>query len=69
MFCYKFNEQMTKKVNQDKIRKSTVEFKCRRSQIHANNCSQTARKEAREGTHLKLVLVSILTFMHTPQTQ
>jgi hypothetical protein len=23
MFCYKFNEQMTKKVNQDKIRKST----------------------------------------------
>ena len=27
-----------------------MEFKCRRSQIHANNCSQTARKEAREGT-------------------
>ena len=50
MFCYKLNEQMTKRVNQDKIRKSTVEFKCRRSQIHANNCSQTARKEAREVT-------------------
>ena len=27
-----------------------MEFKRRRSQIHANNCSQTARKEAREGT-------------------
>ena len=40
---------MTKKVVQDKKRKSTVEFKRKRSLNHLKNCSQTARKEAREG--------------------
>ena len=61
MFCYKFNEQMTMKVNQDKIRKSTVEFKRQRYQIHANNCSQTARKEAREGTTYETSVVDAQT--------
>ena len=52
-FCSKFNEKMTKKVIQEKTRKSTVKFKRRRSQIHSSNCSQTARKEAAEGTTYK----------------
>ena len=40
---------MTSKVLQDKIRKSNVDFKRRRSQLNSQKCSQTARKEAREG--------------------
>ena len=40
---------MTTKVLQDKIRKSTVDFKHRRSQLNSQKCSQTARKESQEG--------------------
>ena len=48
-YCTEYNEKMTKKVLQDKIRKSTVDFKRRRAQLNSQKCSQTARKEAREG--------------------
>ena len=48
-YCTEYNDRMTTKVLQDKIRKSTVNFKCRRSQLNSQKCSQTARKEAREG--------------------
>ena len=51
---------VSKKVNQDKIRKSVVEYKCQRSQIHANNCSQTARKEAQEGTTYEISLKEVI---------
>ena len=48
-YCTEYNDRMTTKVLQDKIRKSTVDFKRRRSQLNSPKCSQTARKEAREG--------------------
>ncbi|XP_068700225.1 uncharacterized protein [Montipora foliosa] len=48
-YCTEYNDRMTTKVLQDKIRKSTVDFKRRRSQLNSQKCSQTARKEAREG--------------------
>lgn len=48
-YCTEYNERMTTKVVQDKIRKSTVDFKRRRSQLNSQKCSQAARKEAREG--------------------
>ena len=40
---------MTNQVNKDKIRKSSLDFKRGRTNSHRQNCSQTARKEAREG--------------------
>ena len=40
---------MTNQVNKDKIRKSFLDFKRGRANSHRQNCSQTARKEAREG--------------------
>ena len=40
---------MTNQVNKDKIRKSSLDFKRGRANSHRQNCSQTARKEAREG--------------------
>ena len=48
-FCLSFNQKRTEKVLKDKIRKSTKEFKRRRAQIHSQNCSQTARRESKEG--------------------
>ena len=49
MYCTEYNETMTNKVLQDKMRKSTVDFKRRRAQLHLQKCAQTARKEAQEG--------------------
>ena len=40
---------MTNQVSKDKIRKSSLDFKRGRANSHRQNCSQTARKEAREG--------------------
>jgi len=48
-YCTEYNDRMTTKVLRDKIRKSTVAFKGRRSQLNFQKCSQTARKETREG--------------------
>ena len=48
-YCTEYNETMTNKVLQDKIRKSTVDFKRRSAQLSSQKCSQPARKEAREG--------------------
>ena len=48
-YCTEYNDRMTTKVPQDKIQKSTVEFKRRRSQLNSQKCSQTSRKEAQEG--------------------
>ncbi|XP_068732248.1 uncharacterized protein [Montipora capricornis] len=48
-YCTEYNDRMTTKVLQDKIRKSTVDFKRRISQLNSQKCSQTARKEAQEG--------------------
>lgn len=48
-YCTEYNDRMTTKVLHDKIRKSTVDFKHRRSQLNSQKCSQTARKEAQEG--------------------
>ena len=45
-YCTEYNGKMTKKVLQDKIRKSTVDFKRRRAQLNSQKCSQTVRKEA-----------------------
>jgi len=53
-FCLSFNQKRTEKVLKDKIRKSTKEFKRERAQIHSQNCSQTARKESKEGKLTKL---------------
>ena len=49
-FCTYHNEKMTTKVNNDKARKSTIEFKRQRIQKHLSSSAQTARKEAKEGT-------------------
>ena len=48
-FCLKYGQKMTNQVNKDKIRKSFLDFKRGRANSHRQNCSQTARKEAREG--------------------
>lgn len=48
-FCVIHNQIMTDKVQKDKIRKCNTNFKRRRSQLHSQNCSQTARKESKEG--------------------
>ena len=48
-FCLKYGQKMTNQVNNDKIRKSSLDFKRGRANGHRQNCSQTARKEAREG--------------------
>ncbi|KAK2566044.1 hypothetical protein P5673_010370 [Acropora cervicornis] len=48
-YCTEYNDRMTTKVLQDKIRKSTVDFKRKRSQLNSQKCSQAARKEAQEG--------------------
>lgn len=42
-------KKLTNQVNNDKIRKSSLDFKRGRANGHRQNCSQTARKEAREG--------------------
>ena len=41
---------MTNQVIKDKILKSSLDFKRGRANSHRQNCFQTARKEAREGT-------------------
>ncbi|XP_068684754.1 uncharacterized protein [Montipora foliosa] len=48
-FCLKYGQKMTNQVNKDKIRKSSLDFKRGRANSHRQTCSQTARKEAREG--------------------
>ena len=47
--CLKYGRKMTDQVNNGKIRKSSLDFKRGRANSHRQNCSQTARKEAREG--------------------
>ena len=49
-FCTNYNKRMTTKVNKDKDRKSTMQFKRQRIQKHLSSSAQTARKEAKEGT-------------------
>ena len=48
-FCLKYGRKMTDQVNNGEIRKSSFDFKRGRANSHRQNCSQTARKEAREG--------------------
>ena len=48
-FCEQFNEKMTQKLNHDKSRKSTVDFKPRRSQMKSRTIASTVQKEAKEG--------------------
>ena len=49
-FCTNYNQRMTKKVNKDKVRKSTIQFKRQRIQKHLTTSAQTTRNEAKEGT-------------------
>ena len=48
-FCEQFNEKMTQKLNHDKSRKSTVDFKRKRSQMKSRTIASTLHKEAKEG--------------------
>ncbi|CAB3983115.1 exonuclease R569 [Paramuricea clavata] len=48
-FCEQFNERMTQKLNHDKSRKSTVDFKRRRSHMQSRAVASTSQKEAKEG--------------------
>ena len=48
-FCLKYGQKMTNQFSKDKIQKSSLDFKWGRANSHRQNCSQTARKEAREG--------------------
>ena len=46
-FCEDHTKKMDHKRFLDKIRKSSIDFKRRRSQLHHQNCSETARKNVR----------------------
>jgi hypothetical protein len=50
-FCEQFNERMTQKLNHNhnKSRKSTVDFKRRRSHMQSRAVASTSQKEAKEG--------------------
>ena len=50
IFCSEFNCKMDKKSDMHKCRKSSVEFKRRRSQLNKLKISDAARKEAKEGS-------------------
>ena len=49
-FCREFNNKMDWKGTLDKLRKTTVAFKRRRSQLNKQKISNTSKKEAKEGT-------------------
>ena len=48
--CTTYNEAADVKSLQEKIRKSTISFKKKRSQLHRSKLSSNARSEAKEGT-------------------
>jgi hypothetical protein len=50
-----YNKRMTTKINKDKDRKSTIQFKRQRIQKHLSSSAQTARKESKEGTTYQTV--------------
>ena len=50
IFCSEFNCKMDKKSEMHKCRKSSVEFKRRRSQLNKLKISDATRKEAKEGS-------------------
>ncbi|KAJ7336009.1 hypothetical protein OS493_013379 [Desmophyllum pertusum] len=48
--CIAYNKVTYMKYSKDKIRKSSISFKKRRSQLHRNKLNSKTRSEAREGT-------------------
>ena len=48
--CVTYNDAADSKSSKDKVRKSSIAFKRRRSQLHLNKLSSNTRSEVREGT-------------------